>query len=129
MIMIKTEKIIERLKLELKIDNDTKLANYLGINQSTLATWKKNNSFDVYRVFNKLQNININWLLTGEGEPYIENKEKLKQRVNELEQTIKNIDIGISKDNKEVASLDIEVIQLRNKLAYAEELIFKLANR
>lgn len=66
------KKILERFKLITNTKTDTELANLLGIKQSTISVWKMRNSIDYELIFTKCNNLNINlhWLLTGEGEPY-----------------------------------------------------------
>ncbi|HRP02926.1 MAG TPA: helix-turn-helix domain-containing protein [Candidatus Kapabacteria bacterium] len=123
--------VLERLKKVLKIKTDTDLNDKLELNKNTISIWKHRNTLDYLALiaFCNNDNININYILTGDGEPYIENVESLKNKIKELEETIKKIDILEGQDNKNLASLDAEVRDLRSKLAYADELIFKLANR
>lgn len=49
------------------IDKEGKLAEILGIDPSTLSTWKARNRIDWPLVFAKCQGVSIDWLLTGEG--------------------------------------------------------------
>ena len=70
-IAINSSEIIERLKMALNIRKDIDLARFLGISQSTLATWKIRNSIKWEIIFEKCNNINLNWLLTGEGEMFL----------------------------------------------------------
>ena len=61
-------KIIKEIKLHLGFKNDTELADFLGIKQNTLSTWKSRNTMDYDLVISKCDFIDANWLLTGEGE-------------------------------------------------------------
>lgn len=61
-------KIIREIKLYLGFKNDTELADFLGIKQNTLSTWKSRNTMDYDLVISKCDFIDANWLLTGEGE-------------------------------------------------------------
>lgn len=61
-------KIIREIKLHLGFKNDTELADFLGIKQNTLSTWKSRNTMDYDLVISKCDFIDANWLLTGEGE-------------------------------------------------------------
>jgi phage repressor protein C with HTH and peptisase S24 domain len=65
------KKILERFKQALNIYTDSSLAEYLGIKPNTISTWRARNTIDFELLFSKCEDININWLLTGEGEPYI----------------------------------------------------------
>lgn len=60
-------KIIREIKLYLGFKNDTELADFLGIKQNTLSTWKSRNTMDYDLVISKCEEINANWLLTGQG--------------------------------------------------------------
>lgn len=76
-------KIIERIKEAYNLNNNTKLAYFLGIKPNTIASWKKKNSIDYELIINKCDKINFNWLFSGQGpmfideqsfyEPYISN--------------------------------------------------------
>lgn len=61
-------KIIREIKLYLGFKNDTELADFLGIKQNILSTWKSRNTMDYDLVISKCDFIDANWLLTGEGE-------------------------------------------------------------
>lgn len=67
------KEILQRLKVITNANTDTELASMLGVNQSTISVWKMRNSIDYDLIFTKCNNndINLHWLLTGEGEPYI----------------------------------------------------------
>lgn len=60
--------VLERLKIAYNIRNDTELAAFLGVARNTVSTWKTRNSIDYALVFAKCDNLNIDWLITGEGE-------------------------------------------------------------
>lgn len=59
--------IILRLKTAMNIQSDNVLAETLGISKGTLSNWKVRNSIDFALVFSKCKQINIDWLITGEG--------------------------------------------------------------
>jgi len=59
--------IIERLKSYFQVDSDSKLAQILGVKPNTISTWKARHSVDWPLIFSKCDNLNLNWLLTGEG--------------------------------------------------------------
>jgi len=125
--MKNSEKIIERLKKLLNLDNDTKLSKYLEINQSTLATWKKSDTFDIYRIHDKLLNkkININWLLTGEGYPYLDDIQILKNRIKELEELIKKMEYDEGK-NKIDTNIRNEIDELHFQLSTVMNILKEL---
>jgi len=75
------KKILSRLKEVYNLRYDSELANLLGVKQSTLSTWKSRNNIDYDLIFAFCENINIDWLLTGEGEKY---KKKDKDKDGEI---------------------------------------------
>ncbi|MCK0203733.1 LexA family transcriptional regulator [Ornithobacterium rhinotracheale] len=60
--------IINEIKSHLNIKTDSDLADFLGVKQPTISTWRKRNSIDYDLIMTKCNNINGHWLLTGEGE-------------------------------------------------------------
>ena len=64
--------IFDRLKLFYNASSDRKIADILGINYNTIKTWSSRGKVPIEKILEKLQNetININWLLTGEGEMF-----------------------------------------------------------
>ena len=59
--------ILNEIKKYLNIKTDTEFANFLGIKQNTLSSWKARNSIDYDLIISKCDYLNANWLLTGEG--------------------------------------------------------------
>ena len=61
--------IIQRAKKALSLKNDKDLSILLGISKSTLSNWNNNSRrIDYPLLFSKCEQINFDWLLTGEGE-------------------------------------------------------------
>lgn len=134
--MLTAEQIIDNLKSLLDIKTDLALAKYLDINATTLASWRQRNNFDLIKVYAKICDINMNWLMTGEGEPYTtgepveegksfikEQKISYESKISELEVELKKIDCEIGKDNNEVARKRLEIDLLRAKLSTIERLL------
>lgn len=59
--------IINEIKTHLNYKTDTELAEFLGIKQPTISTWRKRNTIDYELIIAKCNDIDANWLLTGEG--------------------------------------------------------------
>ena len=59
--------ILNKIKSYLKIEKNTDFAEFLEIKPTTLAMWYKRNTFDIELLFKKCEEINANWLLTGQG--------------------------------------------------------------
>lgn len=97
-------KIIKEIKLYLGFKNDTELADFLGIKQNTLSTWKSRNTMDYDLVISKCDFIDANWLLTGQG-PML--KSELQPAVSSPQPQ--------ENDNNEIVSL------LKDKIALLEK--------
>ncbi|QLH54008.1 MAG: hypothetical protein CH6_2553 [Candidatus Kapaibacterium sp.] len=68
--------IIERLRNYYKVRTLSEIGERLGVSESTLSVWKHRNTFDIFKIFSKIPDINWHWLLTGEGEMHYNPKEK-----------------------------------------------------
>ena len=66
--MIDSKEILDRAKLAFDISSDVQLAELLGVKKSTLSNWKSRNTIDYAALFTKCEHINIDWLITGDGE-------------------------------------------------------------
>jgi predicted transcriptional regulator len=66
--VVHIEKIIERLKIFHGVDTAYELAQILGIAESTLSGWKSRSTIDYELIFSKCEDVNLNWLIYGEGE-------------------------------------------------------------
>lgn len=62
------EGIIDRLKMVVKVNTDSELANAIGVSKSTISNWKNRKSIDYDLVFSFCEHINLDWLLTGKGD-------------------------------------------------------------
>ena len=59
--------ILDRLKTALSMSSDKDLGEALGVSKAAISNWRKRNSIDFERVFSICEHINIDWLMTGEG--------------------------------------------------------------
>lgn len=66
--MIDSKEILDRAKLAFDISSDVQLAELLGVKKSTLSNWKSRNTIDYAALFTKCEHVNIDWLITGDGE-------------------------------------------------------------
>jgi len=71
--------ILNEIKFHYGFKNDYQFAEFLDIKPSTLANWHKRNTFDLEKIFSKCENINANWLLSGEGEMMISKKKVVNE--------------------------------------------------
>lgn len=60
--------IIKKIKSYLNIKTDSDFADFLGVKQPTISSWKARNTLDYELIITKCNDIDANWLLTGKGE-------------------------------------------------------------
>jgi len=64
------EIILKRLIFALGFDTDQQLADWLGVGNKVLSAWKARNSSKAIAIISsKCRELDLNWVLTGEGEP------------------------------------------------------------
>lgn len=70
------DQIVLRIKEHKKLRNDWEVANLLGLSKTAFAERKRRNSIprDKLEILCEHEIINLNWLLTGEGSKYQEEK-------------------------------------------------------
>lgn len=71
--------IYNRIKLAYDIKTDQKLADFMGINQSTLSQNISRNAIVWDRIMEKCEFLSIDWLLTGNGEMFRNSSENSLQ--------------------------------------------------
>ena len=71
-ILEKTE-ILDRIKEAYSLKTNAKLASFLGIAPTTLSSWYSRNTFDLDLIYEKCVDVNIEWLLTGQGSMFTSN--------------------------------------------------------
>lgn len=67
--------VLDRIKEAYSIKSNAKLASFLGVAPTTLSSWYSRNTFDIDLIYEKCVDINLTWLLTGEGS-MLHNEEK-----------------------------------------------------
>ena len=94
--------ILNRLKSEKNLQNDTQLASFLDTTQSNIANWKNRNSGNLAQIITHCGDIDLNWLIFGEAksakrtakEPTIDilqlKIQTLQEHIANLQATIKN---------------------------------------
>lgn len=89
--------ILSRIKIFYSLSTDIELANFLGISKSTLSNWNKRDSIDYDLVFSKCEQVDKNWLLSGEGEMLKTEKPRLKPHDTDSQITSMVTDPAISR--------------------------------
>jgi hypothetical protein len=59
--------ILNRIKQACNLEGNSDLSRFLGVSPNTITNWYNRNSIDFDLVFSKCENINSEWLLTGQG--------------------------------------------------------------
>ncbi|HKK46968.1 MAG TPA: LexA family transcriptional regulator [Balneolaceae bacterium] len=59
--------LVQRIKTAYHLETDAEVADFLGINPSTLSMQKNRGKFDLARIIRKCSDLNMNWLLHGQG--------------------------------------------------------------
>lgn len=81
---VNADGVINRLRLELKIETDSDLARTLGVSKTTVSTWRKRNSipYDHVAYYAILGLIDIDFVLTGRGRfsPNVDKSESIKNK-------------------------------------------------
>lgn len=91
--------IIKELRSYLGYKKDTELAEFLGIKQNTISSWKKDRSIDYELIISKCDNINANWLITGKGNMLLESKSPyIEERIERLENKL----IGFNSEETDI---------------------------
>ena len=96
--------VADRLKFIRGSLTKVEFAGALGINRNTLLQWENNKLFPRFEKLQKIHKIfkvNINWLLSGEGEPYL----KQLQHPPDIETRIIKMVFRITALEKQVSKL------------------------
>lgn len=115
--------IINRLKEACNITKDTELARLLGISKSTLSNWVSRDSMDYDKVFALCEHINIDWLLTGQGN-MLRNTEHFQDLPTNQPQNPDIISLlkeQLEKKQEKIEEQAIEIGMLRERLKLIEE--------
>lgn len=64
---MKKSEILNSIKKQYNFKTDAEFARFLEIKPQTLATWHSRDTFDIELIYSKCEQIDANWLLSGEG--------------------------------------------------------------
>lgn len=68
--------VLDRIKSFYGLKGNADLARFLGVAPNTITNWYGRKTFDIDVIYTRCVDININWLLTGEGNMYRAESEK-----------------------------------------------------
>lgn len=74
------KKILDRIKYAYRLRTDTELANYLGVSQSTIPTWKSRDTLNRELIIAKCDDINANWIFHGEEPIFKKDLNKVEEK-------------------------------------------------
>lgn len=77
--------VLDRIKEYYKLKGNAELARFLGVAPNTITNWYGRKTFDIDVIYTKCVDVDMNWLLTGEGNMIREesNKEEKLPSVNQ----------------------------------------------
>ncbi|WP_430411712.1 helix-turn-helix domain-containing protein [Kordia sp.] len=73
-------KMLSIIKEHYAFKSDSEFARFLGIKPQTLSTWHSRDSFDIYLLYAKCEGVNAEWLLSGQGIPFLSGEAMPKNR-------------------------------------------------
>ncbi len=111
--------IFSRLKSAYCLKSDATLSRFLGIAPTTLASWKKRNTFDFDIIYSKCEEISWNYLIQGLGEPFLKN-ESPQNNTNKTKDSENQLLNRLSLVNKQILTLAEEVERIKNQLDHKE---------
>ena len=78
--------VLDRIKEYYKLKGNAELARFLGVAPNTITNWYGRKTFDIDVIYTKCVDIDMNWLLTGEGNMLSSDSEK-EEKLPSLNQT------------------------------------------
>lgn len=68
--------VLDRIKEYYKLKGNAELARFLGVAPNTITNWYGRKTFDIDVIYTKCVDMDMNWLLTGEGNMLSSESEK-----------------------------------------------------
>lgn len=68
--------VLNRIKSFYKLKGNADLARFLGVAPNTITNWYGRKTFDIDIIYTKCVDINLDWLLTGEGSMFRSEQKK-----------------------------------------------------
>lgn len=107
------ELIINRLKAVLNLQTDKALADYLGINKSTVSCWYSRNTLDFDLIFQKCPHISPTYLVYGEGAAMRTSGNSIMQTINapvRQNSNVINAEAGKAQPTRDILLKNIPII-------------------
>ena len=110
--------ILNQIKSHLNIKTDSDFAQFLGVSQPTVSSWRKRNTLDHELIIAKCKDFNIEWLITGEGEMLSDKSANGTQFISQNDLNTLTQEHGFLPDIDFVKShLSLSEIQLKNNVS------------
>lgn len=73
--------VLDRIKEHYSLKGNAELARFLGVAPNTITNWYNRITFDLDAIFTKCEDIDFNWLLTGDTSNTQKSKKRLCQKL------------------------------------------------
>ncbi len=107
------KKILDRIKTFYNLKNNAKLAAFLGVPPTTLSSWYSRDTFDLDIIYEKCVDIDLAWLLTGEGSMLKEEQSEEKTANKPMDNTPSDNNALLYKMYIDIQSKDAEITELK----------------
>ena len=99
--------VIGRIKKALNISNDCELADMIGMKHTTFNSRKKANSipYDAFIQLASTKNLDLNWLITGEGEMYQQTTQPVEYKNTRYQRMLELMDVLTEKQQQELLAI------------------------
>lgn len=106
---INVNELFERLKQHFKLKSNSDLARIMGIQISTINSWKHRNSIDFKKIirFCEREKIDLNWLMTGIGYPNTTDGDDIYESI--IDEQVQYKTKKINSDNKQSRNKNNEI--------------------
>jgi len=113
------EIILGRFRQAFNLSNNSRLAELIGVKPNVISAWITRNSIGNYNTlfaFCRKRGVNIDWLLTGEGEMFQKKEEKETQEKEQEEATSQGKEPSAPVPSASTAHLERRITALERKL-------------
>ena len=95
-------------------------AQKLGVKPQTISSWMARNTFDIELIYAKCENLDANWLLSGEGSMYRSASVMSDSAPPDRDEIVRLLREKIDDQQKIIDLLEEKVEALQGGIAYAE---------
>ncbi|MFA5646507.1 MAG: helix-turn-helix transcriptional regulator [Candidatus Ratteibacteria bacterium] len=142
---MKTGDRLKEIRRKLKL-SQIAFSDSIGVTQPAISLMEKNASAPSAEVLNNIRktyNIDLNWLLSGQGEMFltkieekstietrlIQSRDELQNQINQLKKSIAELETAYSQEKEYSRQLNQELAQCMKDLVSTQKLIIDLQKR